>query len=276
MTSVSIQEIKDKIEHLVSFPFNPILEAISFRLCCIFLTNNKTDTESMSQGGYDHSFRAISTGLPFNPDDYETVGDFLEEYLEGYQATFCSGIGFAPRSISSELFENQYGIVMDAVLASLGLSEEDQENFYSDRTEEMDDFSDWYCDEVSIDIYESISNLKFSEMLKWQLDKAKLHVKEERKKDAEKKREQAEEQKRRDERILALKELAGEGLIRLIENTIGNQRFEKKDRELLYGHLDDLSTLNTKKRVMAAMMFAKINVSNSLKELIQKEWTAKI
>lgn len=269
MTKISLEAIQSHTIQMIEKPINPLINRLAFEVCYLFLTSERCFEEDMSYGERDRSYRAISTGKKHVQGDYVNVGNFLDQPIEGYRATYVPGCGFAPQTISGEIDEDIFRIATSVILDTMGISDPDQISLIQSEIFEENEFIDWLFDEVLIDVMKHFSEMPFSVVLDLQLDMAKDEYDKEIK--------LAEERKQaRNLKLSELRVIAGEGLIQLIERTLGRRRYEKPDKDELYNCLNDLSSVNTKPRVRAALVFANLNVSNSLKECLARDWLEKL
>ncbi|HEY9844470.1 MAG: hypothetical protein ACAI44_02635 [Candidatus Sericytochromatia bacterium] len=81
-----------------------LLEELMLSLTHTLLFGRKYRVESQDWDG-DCSDHPVSSGQPFRPADYPTVGDFLEEASGQTRATFVSGYGLSADTLADEAQE---------------------------------------------------------------------------------------------------------------------------------------------------------------------------
>lgn len=235
-----------------------ILSKLMLRLTQILLYGHKVQVGILDLG-YDCSDYPVATQMPYQPQDYETLADFLEEATGETVATYLSGHGLSAETyedwVTSELDSEIFDLLQAMALAYLAVDElsEQDEDILSEHK------LDW--------VWQSLESLKLVS-LSWMLKAHRAQA------------EQCQAHKLEQARLAALQRKSNDRIAHRVHQQgrflLTQAKYEMDQQEQLFAALDSLAEMvsATEMDIYLHSRWFEVISSNRLRQLAQARFAA--
>lgn len=282
-------EIVEYVELRIGDKENEILNEVSKWVAYWVLTGCKYEIDYTENLPYDYSCEINKVNNQLDKNEYETLGDFLEEYTGDKHASYCSGYGwrydtyekeieYIVRELIYPIIEECFNEIKESSpesineLTGLVLGEDDEYEIYEAFTEYL------YYENVEAQYYiEGWKDFEFKDIFKRGEFAAKRQIEEE-KKDLEYRRSKDKEYKIIAEKIFdKYVSLCGPKIEYISNNDSKYTGYEfwKRDNVLVYldkvtyNGIKDILNNNFTKKELAILSRYKLITTNSVKSILE-------
>lgn len=285
------KEIIEYVKQKIANKENEILNEVSKSVAYWVLTGCKYEIDYTENLPYDYSGEINRVSKQLDKKDYETLGDFLEEYTGNKRATYCSGCGWSYDTYKDEIeyiiMELMYPIIKECFedikesspesinkLTELCIGEDDECEIYEEFKECI------FYDNIEIQYFiEKWEKLNFNDIFERGEFLAKRQIEEE-KKDLEYRRSKDKEYKTIAENLFKKYVSLCGSKIEFIANSNSKytgHEFGKRENVLIYldkityNGIKNILSLNFTKKELAILSRYKLITTNSVQYILESD-----